>query len=86
MDQWRRDSAHRVFLLFDLQHRPILKCPFHYICLGRYTLHMLALLQLTPEFVEVLELDEMPDLAERGGNDCGLADGGGGWDCGGHLG
>ena len=86
MDQWRRDRAHRVFLLLDLQHRPILERPLDDIRLGGYALHMLALLQLAPEFVEVLELYEMPDLAERGGNDCGLADGGGGWDCGGHLG
>lgn len=35
--------------------------------------------------MEVLELDEVPDLGERGGDDRGFSDGGGGWDAGRHC-
>lgn len=70
-----------MFLLLDIQNGPVLESPLHDVGLGRCTLHVLALFELAPEFVEVLELDQVPDLGEWGGDDSGLANGGGGWDC-----
>lgn len=75
-----------MFLLLDIQDGPILERPLHNVRLRGCTLHVLTLLELAPELVEVLELDEVPDLTEWGGDDCRLADGGGSWDCRGHLG
>lgn len=70
-----------MFLLFYIQDRPVLECPLDHVGFGRCALHMLTLLELAPETVELLELDQMPDLGERGGDDGGLADGGGGGNC-----
>ena len=70
-----------MFLLLDIQNGPVLERPLHDVGLGRCALFVLALFKLAPEFVEVLELDQVPDLGEWGRDDSGLADGGGGWDC-----
>ena len=67
-------STYRVFLLLYIQDGPVLESPLDHVGFGRCTLDMLTLLELAPEAVEVLELDEMPHLGERGGDDGGFAD------------
>ena len=63
-----------MFLLLYIQDRPVLECPLDHVGFGRGTLDMLTLLKLAPEAVKLLELDQMPDLGERGGDDGGFAD------------
>jgi hypothetical protein len=69
-----------VFLLLDLDSRAVLESPFDYIGLIGRALDEFALLKSRPELAEVLELDQVPDIAEGRLNDGRLADGGGGGD------
>lgn len=55
-----------MLFLLDVQLHPIIKCPSDDICFWARTLHVLALGKLGPECVEVLKLDEVPDLGEWG--------------------
>ena len=63
-----------MLFLLDLLHSTILEGPLDNVGFVRDTLDMMALVELCPELVEVLELDQMPDLGKRGGNDGGLCD------------
>ena len=65
-----------MLLLLNIQHSPILERPLHDICLRAGTLDMFALLELGPEGVEVLQLDQVPNRGELGGDDGGFGDGG----------
>ena len=64
--------AYRMLFLLHLLLRAILESPFDNIGLGRCALDIIALVNLGPKVLEVLELDQMPDLSERGGNYGGL--------------
>ena len=75
-----------MLLLLDLEDGAILEGPLDDIGVGRGALDELALLEGGPELAEVLELDQVPDIAERRLDDGGLADGGGGGDAAGHDG
>ena len=75
-----------MLLLLDLYGCAILERPLDNISLVRCALDPLALVKRGPELAEVLEFDEMPDVAEGGFDDGRLADGGGGGDaCGRHC-
>lgn len=81
----RRDDAvgdvvvdARVLLLLDLEDGTILEGPLDDVGVGRSTLDPFGLFEGRVELGEVLELDEVPDIAERGLNDGGLDDRGGG--------
>lgn len=70
-----------MLLLLDLQNGTILESPLDDISLRRNTaLDVLALFQGGPEVAEVLELDQVPDIAELGLDDGGFGDRGRGWD------
>jgi hypothetical protein len=69
-----------VLLLLDLKNLTILEGPLDNVGLRGGVLDPVALLELGPELAEVLELDQVPDGAERRVDDGGLADGGGGGD------
>jgi len=56
----------RVLLLLDLNHGAVLELPLDNVGLLRGTLGVLGLVKSGPELVEVLELDEVPDVGERG--------------------
>ena len=64
--------VYRVLFLLHLLLRAILKSPFDNIGLRRCALDIIALVYLGPKVLEVLELDQMPDLGERSGNYGGL--------------
>jgi hypothetical protein len=78
--------AYRVFLLFDLNGRAVLEGPLDHISLLGGALDELALLEGRPELAEVLELDQMPDIAEGRLDDSRFADRGGGGDASRHCG
>ena len=67
-----------MLLLLNLEGLAVLEGPLDDVGLGRCALDELALLELRPELAEVLELDQVPDGAERRVDDGRLADGGGG--------
>lgn len=75
MEKW---NTYGVLLLLDLKGLAVLECPLDDVSLGRGSLDKLALLKLRPELAEVLELDQVPDIAEGSVDDGRLADGGGG--------
>jgi hypothetical protein len=66
-----------VLLLLHLKNLAILERPLDDIRLLRGALDVLALLQLGPELAEVLELDQVPNVAEGRVDDGRLADEGG---------
>jgi hypothetical protein len=66
-----------VLLLLDLKDLSVLERPLDDVGLVRSPLDELALLDLGPELAEVLELDQVPDIAELGLDDGRLADRGG---------
>jgi hypothetical protein len=74
-----------MLLLLDLDRSAILESPLYDIGLVRRALDELALLESRPELAKVLELDQVPDVAERGLDDGGLVDEGGGGDAGRHV-
>lgn len=69
-----KHPSYRVLLLLHLLLSAILEGPFDDIGLMRDTLDMMALFEFCPEVMEVLELDQVPDLGKRGGNDGRLYD------------
>ena len=69
-----------MFLLLDLEGLAVLECPLNDVGLGRGALDEFALLKLRPELAEVLELDQVPDIAEGCVDDSRLANGGGSGD------
>lgn len=73
-------ETYRVLLLLDLKSLAVLECPLNNVGLRGGTLDELALLELRPELAEVLELDEVPDIAEGCVDDGRLADRGGSGD------
>lgn len=73
-------ETYRVLLLLDLEGLAVLECPLNDVGLGRSALDELALVELRPELAEVLELDQVPDIAEGCVNDGRLADRGGSGD------
>lgn len=56
----------RVLLLLDLNDGAVLEVPLDNVGLLRGTLGVFGLVEGRPELVEVLELDEVPDVRERG--------------------
>lgn len=63
-----------MLFLLHLLLRAILESPLDNVGLMRDTLNVVALVKLCPEVVKVLELDQVPDLGKRGGDDGGLCD------------
>lgn len=70
----RKRVLYRMLFLLHLLHSAILKGPLDNVGLMRDTLDMMALFEFCPEVMEVLELDQVPDLGKRGGNDGRLYD------------
>ena len=56
----------RVLLLLDLDDGAVLEVPLDNVRLLRGALGVLGLVESRPELVEVLELDEVPHVRERG--------------------
>lgn len=77
--------ADRVLLLLDLEDGAVLEGPLDDVGVGRGALDELALVEFGPEFGEILELDEVPDVGEGRLDDDGLDDRGGGRDAGGGI-
>jgi hypothetical protein len=69
-----------VLLLLNLEDGTVLEGPLDDVGVGRRTLDPFRGLEGRVELGEVLELDEVPDVAEGGLNDGGLDDRGGGRD------
>ena len=66
-----------MLLHLNIPHAPIQKRPPNDIRLGRSAaLDFRARLEFRPEFGEVLQFDQVPDVGEWGVDDGGLADGG----------
>ena len=63
-----------MLLHLNIPNAPVLKRPPHNIRLGRRPLDFLARFEFRPEFGEVLQLDQMPDVGEGRGDDGGFAD------------
>lgn len=83
----RRDDAvgdvvvdGRVLLLLDLEDSAVLEGPLDDVGVGGYALHPLAGGEGGVELGEILQLDQVPDVAEGGFDDGGLEDRGGGRD------
>lgn len=76
-------GTYGVFLLLDVQNGTVFEGPLDEISLFRGALDVFALVDVGPEVLEVLDLDEVPDIGERGGDDGGFRDlgGGGDWRC-----
>jgi hypothetical protein len=69
-----------VLLLLDLNDGAVLESPLDNVGLLVGVLDVLRRAEGRPELGEVLDLDEVPDVGERGADDGRLADGGGGGD------
>ena len=69
-----------MLLLLDLNDGAVLEGPLDNVGLLRGALDVLGAAEGRPELGEVLDLDEVPDVGERGADDGRLADGGGGGD------
>jgi hypothetical protein len=69
-----------VLLLLDLNDGAVLESPLDNVGLLAGALDVLRRAEGRPELGEVLNLDEVPDVGERGADDGRLADGGGGRD------
>jgi hypothetical protein len=76
----RSIATYRVLLLLDLNDRAVLESPLDNVGLLAGALDVLRRAEGRPELGEVLDLDEVPDVGERGADDGRLADGGGGGD------
>ena len=72
--------TYRVLLLLDLNDGAVLESPLDNVGLLVGVLDVLRRAEGRPELGEVLDLDEVPDVGERGADDGRLADGGGGGD------
>lgn len=69
-----------MLLLLDLNDGAVLEGPLDDVGLLAGALDELGAAEGGPELAEVLDLDEVPDMGERGADDGRLADGGGGRD------
>lgn len=69
-----------MLLLLDLNDGAVLESPLDNVGLLAGALDVLRRAEGRPELGEVLDLDEVPDVGERGADDGRLADGGGGGD------
>jgi hypothetical protein len=69
-----------VLLLLDLDDGAVLESPLDNVGLLGGALDVLGAGEGRPELGEVLDLDQVPDVGERGLDDGRLADGGGGGD------
>lgn len=76
----QRNLLYRMLFLLHLLLSAVLEVPFDNVGLGRDTFDMLTLVDLSPELVEFLKLNQMPDLGQRGGNYGRLCNGGRGGD------
>lgn len=74
-----------MLLLLDLNDGAVLESPLDNVGLLAGALDVLAGAEGRPELAEVLDLDEVPDVGERGADDGRLADRGGGGDGGRHC-
>lgn len=74
-----------MLLLLHLLLGAVLECPLDNVGLAGCVLDKLAFLERSPELAEVLELDQVPDIAEGGLDDGGLVDRGGSGDGRGHC-
>ena len=57
-----------MLFLLHLLLSAILEDPFNNVGFGRGALDMMALIELGPEVMKVLKLNQMPDLGKRGVN------------------
>ena len=73
-------STYGVLLLLDLNDGAVLEGPLDNVGLLRGALDVLGAAEGRPELGEVLDLDEVPDVGQRGLDDGRLSDGGGGGD------
>ena len=64
----KQGTTYRVSLKLDFQLRSILEHPLHNIGIWRSSLDRHAALEGAPEVAEALELDQVPDGAEGGGD------------------
>lgn len=78
--------TYRVLFLLDLDNGAVLEGPLDHVGLLRGAFDELALVERRPELAEVLELDQVPDIAEWRLNDGRLAHGGGSGDASRHCG
>lgn len=85
MTEFSAIATYRVLLLLDFKNGAILESPLDNVGLGRGSLDPFALVEGRVKVAEVLELDEVPDVAEGGLNDGGLDDRGGSGDARRHL-
>lgn len=69
-----------MLLLLDLNDGTVLESPLDNVGLLGGVLDVLRGAEGRPELGEVLDLDEVPDVGQRGADDGRLADGGGGGD------
>ena len=69
-----------MLLLLDLNDGAVLESPLDNVGLLVGVLDVLRRAEGRPELGEVLDLDEVPDVGERGADDGRLADGGGSGD------
>lgn len=69
-------ATYRVLLLLDLNDGAVLESPLDNVGLLAGVLDVLRRAEGRPELGEVLDLDEVPDVGERGADDGRLADGG----------
>ena len=69
-----------MLLLLDLNDGTILESPLDNVGLLAGALDVLRRAEGRPELGEVLDLDEVPDVGQRGLDDGRLSDGGGGGD------
>ena len=74
-----------MLFLLHLLLSAIFEDPFDNVGFGRGTLDMVALIELGPEVVKVLKLNQMPDLGKRGVNHRRLCNGRGSWDAACHV-
>lgn len=79
------NATDRVLLLLDLDNSAVLEGPLDNVGLVGGALDPVALVKSGPELAEVLELDQVPDIAEWRLDDGRLADGGGSGDTGRHC-
>jgi len=64
--------AYGMFFLFHVEYRAVLERPLGHVGLGR------VVFEIGPEGVDVGQLDGVPEIINRRGDDCALADGSGG--------
>lgn len=74
-----------MLFLLDIQYSAIFESPFHNIGFMRSAFLVVARGKLGPEFVEVLQFDQVPDGGKGSVDNGGFRDRGGGWNAGCHC-